>query len=664
MGSLFTKNRYAPGLWQCLAIVSSLIYALSRFVPCSPPDRFQLSTLDNSWQQTLQVAFAQHWQFGRDIIFTFGPWGFMCGGYYPPTFVTSVISWAILSVIFWLGCWQIARHFFAHVASAWLWTMAFVGVAGLPVGQNFDVRLMAWVLILLLLHFFVDDNPFAITNILVVVSSGWLGLTKFTGMITVAAVILIIAGDELLRRRRFPWIILIFAASVVCFWLAAGQGLGSLLPFLRNSWLITSGYTEAMSGAREQDLLSALFFLLVVAVASLPIVYAGFVKYRCFGVLPLGGLGLIILVAFKHGFVRHDPRYEAFAALEVLLIALISWAVSWPHARTRGLRIIAVQLLVLDVALAYSAALFNSRIPEPGFLRQLVASLSPRSLLAPVGVFFHTDDFRSAYESSLAGLRRRFPLPRVSGDVDVYPWKQDVILAHGLPYHPRPIFQSYSAYTPELAELNAAFLRGRHAAENIFFSVGTIDDRFPTLDDGCSWPELLTRYDIHAITNNFIILKRAAVPRKFHLVLIKAVPLHFGESVKLPVVTRAPVWAEMNIRKTGWGSVLSTFYKPAALRLSVSLRNGRQLQFGLIPGLTRTGFLLSPLINDNAAFESLALAGGGPKLAEEEVTAITVRAVTKSGSTICYQSPMELRLYLLDFSPQNTVESGSENELP
>ena len=58
------------------------------------------------------------------------------------------------------------------------------------------------------------------------------------------------------------------------------------------------------------------------------------------------------------------------------------------------------------------------------------------------------------------------------------------------------MIQSYAAFTPELADLNAAYLRSSHAPDNVFFECAPIDDHYPSLDDGLSWPVLLTRYDI------------------------------------------------------------------------------------------------------------------------------------------------------------------------
>ena len=74
-------------------------------------------------------------------------------------------------------------------------------------------------------------------------------------------------------------------------------------------------------------------------------------------------------------------------------------------------------------------------------------------------------------------------LPKVHGSVDIYPWGQSFLLARDMDYRPRPVIQSYLAYTQKLEELNAAHLRGKNAPDWIFFSFGTIDDRYTSLDD-------------------------------------------------------------------------------------------------------------------------------------------------------------------------------------
>ena len=43
----------------------------------------------------------------------------------------------------------------------------------------------------------------------------------------------------------------------------------------------------------------------------------------------------------------------------------------------------------------------------------------------------------------------------------------------------------------------------------------------------------------------------------------------------------------------------------------------------------------------------------------QEVTAMTISAATKSGSTLCYQSPIKLRLYRLDYPRQSLSKTGT-----
>src|SRR5665213_2768457 len=196
-----------------LAAFTALVYTLVQFFPNAP---LSAPTIDYSWMQTLHAAFEQHWQFGRDIVFTFGPWGFLYGGYYPPTFVTSVIVWAMLAVVFWWAGWRVACHFFGNNLFSWFWLVGFIGLsglvqdfhrdpsgvwvsgfigmAGLPSGQSFDIRCVGWVLLLLFLHFFVEDRPVTARQALLAVALGLLSLVKFTSLIEATVVVGIIAA--------------------------------------------------------------------------------------------------------------------------------------------------------------------------------------------------------------------------------------------------------------------------------------------------------------------------------------------------------------------------------------------------------------------------------------------------------------------------------------
>ena len=463
-------------------------------------------------------------------------------------------------------------------------------------------------------------------------------------------VVAVIATDNIFRHRRFPWIVPLWVASLVCFWVVAGQHLSSLRPFLCNSWRITGGYTEAMMLTGKTEARDAVCFLLIAVLLCALLGRVAWARYRFLvGGLPLAGLGAILFIVFKLGYVRND-RHEITSAMALVLISLVCLAVAWPgRKRTAG----AASCLLIASTL-FASSVFNYWLPGNGLWKQLAGTFSIYNLLAPVAGPY-TGYLRSNYEKNLASERKAHPLPPIEGDADLYSYEQTILFAHALPYQPRPVIQSYSAYTPELAAMNAAHLRTARAASNILFAVQPADGRFPSLDDGLSWPELLTLYDIKGTSDDrgtFLLLSRSAVPREFRLTPLQNTSAHFGEPVILPAATNGPVWVEIEIKKSLAGIVVSTLYKPPVLMLTVSLQDHTQHRFRLVPGMAGGGFLLSPLIADNRSFAALATTGR-QDLAGLEVVSMTISAVTGSGSTGCYQMPMPVRFYRLDYPSQD-----------
>ena len=304
------------------------------------------------------------------------------------------------------------------------------------------------------------------------------------------------------------------------------------------------------------------------------------------------------------------------------------------------------------MACLLAAATF-SRYFEKSLPAHLLETFSVRSLLAPAKPLLDPGYLRAGYEAYLADLRNSTPLPPIQGPVDTYPGNASALLAWGFNYRPRPVMQSLVAYTPELAELNAAFLRSERAPDNILFQLAPIDDHLPALEDGRSWPELLTRYDVREVEWSFVLLNRSGAPRPWRLEPLADRPIHFGDIVPMPPATNGPIWATIRINKTLLGKIASALYKPPSLWLSVFTHDGERLRYRLVPSLAGSGFLLSPVIRNPMAFAELARGNGLRDLADKQADAISLTAETGSGLTECYRSPMRLRLFRLDYPGQD-----------
>jgi hypothetical protein len=643
-------RRRLPVLGRWLGGAIILVYVVSRFLPCSPP--VQAGEIEDSYKQFLHAAFAERVQFGSDVAFTFGPWGFLYGGYNPVTSRASVVTWLCLSAVFCWAAWRVARHFSPNGLAAWAWLLSFSAVAGLAIFEAIDVRMSAFVVLLVLLHFFVEDRPVTGAQAALVVVLGLLSLVKFSILIETTMALVVIAAETSLRHRRFAWVLPLFGASLLTFWLAAGQRLDLFAPFLRNCWRVSTGYNEGMMASSPYEPGDVVSFLLVSLWFCGIAGYAGSARGPFAGLAAAAGFLAVLFSTFKQYCVRHDAGHEVFGTLQLLLLSLACLAIAWPIARTKGLWLAAASLLPVPLVFALTASTL-SRYSQEGLLAHLSDTLRPRSVLAPLTLLGGAQRLPQAYAAYLADIRETHPTPPIQGSVDTYPGNGAALMAHGLRYVPRPVMQSYKAYTPELAALNASHLRSDRAPASILFQNIAIDGQFPSLQDGPSWPELLTRYDVRAVDWPHVLLQRSAEPRGWRLAPLSEAWPRFEEAVAVPPATNCPIWAQIEVSKTQLGVLVSALYKPPILSLNLSTANGLNLSYRLVSGMARAGFLLSPVIGDSQSFASLAAAGGLAGLSSMQVTSLSVSAGTGFCSSICYKPRVRLRFSRLEFPGQD-----------
>jgi hypothetical protein len=485
----------------------------------------------------------------------------------------------------------------------------------------------------------------------VVVSLALLSLIKHSVFSIAIVTVLIVAADNGFRQRRFPWVVLAFAGGVFFFWVLAGQQLSGFGMYLRGASEIVSGYTEAMMRGEPTDNADVLQFWGVAMVVCALVGYVVCKQHRLFGLLPLLAFVFIVFAAFKYGYVRHDG-HEVAATNLLLLAALLwlptAWCIVWQSNR----RLIPAILLPLIFATPLAARSLR-RYANVELFSVLAQQLSVHNLTEPAKIFLEDkqQSLRS-YEDYAAGLRTALPDLEISGSVDVYPLSQTVALPPGLTCRPRPIFQSYSAYTPKLAEMNAAYLRSNKAADHILFDVWTIDGRFAAQDDSLSWPELLTRYDIMGMAGQYILMEKSVTPRQYDLTPIGETLASFDEAIEIPSMKDGPIWVRIDIRRSLWGNVVAMFYQPPRVSLILSNPSGGVYSSRLLPAEARAGFLLSPVVADRESFYALASTNWQHELANLEVASARITAEGGREVASHYQSPVQVRFYRLNFQRQ------------
>ena len=234
----------------------------------------------------------------------------------------------------------------------------------------------------------------------------------------------------------------------------------------------------------------------------------------------------------------------------------------------------------------------------------------------------------------------------------------------------RAVIQSYTVYTPRLARMNADHLRGPAAADCILFGIMPIDGRYPSLEDGLSWPELWSRYepdpvDLPFSALEYLVLRKAKEARPWRLVPIGESKAEIGSPVEVPAAEKGPVWVELEIDPSLAGRLAETALKCPPVSLNIQLKNGASGEFSLVRKLTGAGFLLSPLIADASWFGWMASTPWGDPHWQSALADRSVRAMTvHTTGPWAYSPHIGVRFFRLEFAPsESRLGAFSERDL-
>ena len=300
-------------------------------------------------------------------------------------------------------------------------------------------------------------------------------------------------------------------------------------------------------------------------------------------------IGLSVLLAWKHGFTRQPSHDVLFFGL-LAVVPFAGAALAGTNAPPNRLG------LVLTLVVA-GGAVAGGGLDHVANGWEHFAD-NTRDLVRPWSM-------RQRCQQRYDALATEWDLPRLaaligSDTVDELSCDQGIVLLNRWNYRPRPIFQSYSAYTPCLLADNAAFFRSERAPRFLLVSLLALDDRLPTSEDGPALLEIFRRYRLVAEESDFLLLKRREKTPEFppNEVLWEG-SVGFYESVQLTELSGSTPFVHVQIDDTRTGRLCKLLFRPPELSLRVRTEDGEETLYRLIPALASTGFLLKPLLRDN-----------------------------------------------------------------
>jgi len=627
-------------LLLCLAGAGVLVFLLA-----VPRLAWVNADLDGAWMRIVPWAQERGLAFGRDLVFTYGPLGWL---HTPPAasglLDAKLVYAAALALLLGSGLWLLAER-------RWCWPLLplwLLLLVNLPHDYN-----SAYVYALALLAFLVGREPGRLRLAWSVAACGLLAvmaLGKLSHLPPILLVLLALDLDRWLRRRSWPLFLPLFLIQVELALAVAGQPLTGLLDLLRTLRLFGAGYAQAMQidlGAAEAPPLLAMLVVLV-ALASLSATrqaLADPAASRRLLLLPLVTLA-VAYFAWKAGMVRGHLSQVWPTVVAMGLLALLG-PLSQAFARPAAGRL---------AVLAFS---FGALLLHFDSVKVDVLALEGRAIAPHLQVRFQMGqglvtgqawkalDLQAAEVD--AKLRAAQPWPALAGDVDVLGNHQLPVLAWGLDYRPRPVMQSYAAYNPALAQLNLDHYRSAAAPRHVLDDWAMLDRHWPGSEDGPVRLELMARYRLVGMAGSYLQFVRRAAPRSLVLEPLPPLELRFGETIEVPPY-EGVLFARFSFRRELSGRLAELLWRAPQIHVLARLQQGPPRRHVIVPGMAAAGFLLQPLVGDPvAAGLFYASDGADPALLPARLRSLTLEL--PKGGRWFYDATVQVSLWRVVLGP-------------
>ncbi len=622
--------------WQSRALVAGLVLVLwiTRFSPTEAP---ATPELDPSWAQALGWALVHRLQFGVDVVFTYGPLGWFAHSAWQP----ELVGWKLwfFEIAFRLALAGFLVHAWLRLCGP-LEKLLFALLLVVPDPGIEAFYFAAIVCLSAWLHERRERSTLVLAPALLLLAI--IACIKFSYLLVAGFAVACIAAQLFrsgARRKALLQLGVAFAALLLV-WTACGQKPWNLPVYAWRSWEVSRGYAQAMGHAGESiDLALALgSFALGLASIALPALDKGERALRC--LIFAGGA----FVSFKAGFVISGTTQITtfgFAFLAPYLLAMRADETT-SALRRRG--------AALARALACVLALWGYQRCQEASGNGAVRPFSAWNERFAFGLEGLTR--WSGIEAERVGQLRQFreqhALPRIRARVggetiDALPTELGVLFLNDLNWRPRPVIQSYAAYTPALIELNARHFRSERAPRFVLLRYGTIDNRLPGADDAGAFEALLEGYRIVLVESSYALLERqwSEPPKEPVRHTVFEASVGFGESVDLPQVERGAASLRVEMPRTLRGRAYEFLVRTPELHVRIETADGFIGRFRAVPGELEHGVLIDPWPGSPEVLERLLTGSQRSRVTR-------VRFACAPEDAACFQNALRVRVDQID----------------
>jgi hypothetical protein len=533
--------------------------------------------------------------FGRDVIFPFGPLGYLL----VPLDVGSnlgkaIALWLVVHTLFALGIGLALRR-----EAGFIQVAAFAGsyLFANALELVYEYQLLA--VIGLWLGISLSARSKLSAALPVVVAGTMTSFCLLAKLNLGLSAVAMLGTAELLRStssgsRQYSISLLtlgVFAGTTLCSIAVFFGSLTNFAEWLGGSFELAAGFGAAM-GLRgpSTGLLCGGAALVVYLTATLAPSERSSLAAR------VGFLFCIpVLLSFRHGFVRHDVHVRNFFPF---VLAALAIQLLFCRGRRETALVAASAILVAALALlSYSTV----HLVDVSQMARVVFGLHGAENIQTLTTLERTREALGV-ESEVNLASKRLPASwldaiRDSGQsINAFPWELSYAPANDLPLDPNPLLQSYHAYTEALDQRSADGYSDPDAPGFVVFEFKSIDGRHPLLDAPATTRELLRRYSLIDDRQSRGSILFGRVEPKFSNSLSDAgqVVGHIGEWIQLPS-SEGLLFAELDIVPTLRRRISLAVFSAPPLNIQLEYADAERRTYRLTLATARNGLLMNRL---------------------------------------------------------------------
>jgi hypothetical protein len=627
------KSRFVTTL---LFTIYSIILFIE-MIPNLPIYNHVSHGLDPSWVLGLNWAIIKNLQFGKDILFTYGPLGFIqCPLIFNydlwrlSIFVYLVITgFFIFSIVFLLKSLKVKWYI-------WVLLFAIFWVLSIPLDYLCIISAIIWSYItinsdinnkLKIFYFFICLSLFILASLIKVSS-------LFISIFTIFAIwfVFCIFYEYNINRPNRNWsikrkdiqsiislkflilLVLMLSSFLIFFsfffYFFSGQNILNFYPFIKGSIDLAFVYNSAMSiNGNSYEFVMTILIVILFLISIIFSYLSQFYKTISFFIISV----VFLFFSFKHGIVRHDGHIFLFLNAWLLMVFLILSINLSERRKLCNLHknftyLLGIILCLLFISNAGIIHIYNQN-SIPSFVQKenaVTEKLSYTYKLNDIDFFSNTLSSTKQNIQSHTSISPTNLFLIKNQTIDIIPWDISTLWAYDLNWTPRPVMQSYSAYSQYLDSLDTKYYTSNTSPKYILFKYTSIDNRYPLFDEPSAFSTIIENYKYLNSDNNFLLLEKQINKNPQNLIFVNSSYVNYGDWVDIPKIDN-PVYAKIKINYSLLGKIMNLFFKPSQVNIQFYLddRNCSTEKQRVIPELLNDGCYISNYIENQDDLELL-----------------------------------------------------------